>query len=364
SGTPLAAAVSCHVLDSAFAADPGRPLSGPEPWQRNTVPPPASALDELRARWPHSRDRRGDPVPGTLPPPRPADVPVAGRDPVPVVLHVRHGGRGGSARFIHDLALADTQRVHLLLTAHGDTGRRQFGEWLELRSAASPELLLGRFPLPAVIADTGQGNAGYREILGGILARWQVDAVMVSSLIGHDLAVLATGLPTLLVCHDYYPLWPELHCDFGDHSRRFDRGELERDLAARAPTLFGNADAGHWWRLREAFIATLLERRPCLVTPTAQVRDNWLHIAPDLASLDWEVVPHGLPPWPQPPANPAAPPPGRPLRVLVPGRIDGGKGLALLEPLTRQLPGDCELVLLGAGTAAENLYGRGRVHIL
>lgn len=362
----LPSGLTCRVLDSVLAVDPSRPLTGPEPWKRNAVPPPSNALDGLRARWPHSRDRRGDPVLGDLTPPSPAIVPIPGRDAMPVVLHVCHGWGGGSARFIHDLALADPERIHLLLTSHGDTDRRRFGEWLELRSAASPELLLGRFPLPATITDTGIGNRGYADILDTLCRRWQVDAVMLSSLIGHDLAALASGLPTALVCHDYYPLWPELHCDFGDPARRFDRAELERDLARRPPTLFGTTDADHWWRLREAFTAALLEHRPHLVTPTAQVRGNWLRMAPELAELDWRVIGHGLSPWPCPagPAPAPDPDPRRPLRVLVPGRIDGGKGLDLLEPLTRALPEGCELVLIGAGTAAAHLHGRNHVHIL
>lgn len=360
----LPASLSCRVLDTAFAGDPALALHAPAPWQRNAVPPPGTALDDLRARWPHSHDQRGDPILGELPMPRPAPVPAPGQDAAPVVLHICHGWGGGSARFIHDLALADDQRIHLLLTSHGDTGRRRFGEWLELRSAATPALLLGRFPLPVVINDTSLDNAGYTQILQTVCRRWQVDAVMVSSLIGHDLAALNSGLPTLLVGHDYYPLWPELHCDFGDATRRFDRADLEVELARRKPTLFGNTDAAHWWRLREAFIANLMAQRPRLVTPTAQARDNWLRMAPELSALDWQVVGHGLAPWPQSPPPLPAVDSQRPLRVLVPGRIDGGKGLDLLEPLTRNLPEGCELLLVGAGTAAARLHGRNRLHIL
>ncbi len=359
----LPARLTCRVLDTVLAVDPSRPLQSPPAWQRNAVPPPASALDALRGRWPHSRDQRGDPVIGALRSPAPAPVPIPRLDEVPVVLHICHGWGGGSARFIHDLAQADTSRVHLMLTSHGDTGRRRFGEWLELRSAASPALQLDRFPLPAIITDTGIGNAGYAQILEALCKRWQVDALMVSSLIGHDISALDTGLPLLVVGHDYYPLWPELHCDFGDAGRPFDRADLERELARRPPTLFGNRDADHWWRLRETFIARLLARRPLMVTPTGQVRDNWLRMAPELAALDWQVVGHGLAPWP--PATKPAPtrPADRPLRILVPGRIDGGKGLDLLDPLSARLPDGCELVLVGAGTAAARLHGRNRVHV-
>ncbi|MBX3726989.1 MAG: glycosyltransferase [Xanthomonadales bacterium] len=357
-GEPLPDGLDCRLVDNALALDPDRDLAGTPAWQHNVVPPPADALDSVRAGWPltHERQARLPDVPA---------APVAGVDPVPVVLHLSHGWGGGTARFITDLARADTSRAHLLLEAHGATTRAQYGEWLELRPAAAPDLLLERFDLAPPIAASVDGHALHAQALAAVRERWPVSALVVSSLIGHALAALECGLPCLVVCHDYYPLWPELHCDFGDPARRFDRAELERDLALAPPTLFGGRDAGRWWALREAFVARLLAARPTLVTPTAQVRDNWLRIEPRLAALQWQVVAHGLAPWSRPVAMPVPDRhDDRPLRVLVPGRISGGKGIALLAPLARSLPDGVELVLVGAGTTGAELLGLSRVHLL
>jgi GT2 family glycosyltransferase/glycosyltransferase involved in cell wall biosynthesis len=360
-GQPLPDGLACEALASCFVADPGRALDGPPRWPRSAVPPPASGLDALRGRWPvrWNRDGRGAALVPETAGPRP------GIGAAPVVLHVCHGWGGGSQRFIDDLAAADPERCHLLLSAHGATPRRQFGEWLELRPVRSPGLLLERIDLLPAIAATATTHGFYRLALAGLIERWRVQAVMISSVIGHGLDALSTGLPTLVVGHDYYPLWPELHADFGDPGRRFDRAELERDLARAPVTLFPAYPADRWWRLREAYVERLLAVRPTLAVPTAQVRANMLRMAPRLAALDWQVVPHGIPAWPTPASLPLVDPPARRrLRVLVPGRIAGGKGLALLPELIERLDGSVEFVLVGAGAAAEQLFGQPRVHLL
>lgn len=359
---PLPPDVTCIALDTVFAGDPEVALSGPPPWPLNHVPVPTEPLEFLRSRWPTDEDSGAAQLP-QLPP-----VPMPSRNHLPVVLHVCHGWGGGSLRFIRDLAEADSERCHLLLSARGDTPRQQFGEWLELGPAADPDLIIARYPVFPPITDTAIEHAVYEQVIEEILARWRVDAVMVSSLIGHGLAALRTGKPTLVVCHDYYPLWPELHRDFGNREQRFDKESLTRDLAAGPLTLFRNHDADYWWRLRESLVQTLLATRPQMAAPTGQARDNWLHLAPTLADLDWSVVPHGLRPWPVEP-KPAAEVPDTAgehahLRVLVPGRIAGGKGLELLRPLLDRLDRRCELVLIGAGTAAAQLHGKPRVHVL
>ena len=57
------------------------------------------------------------------------------------------------------------------------------------------------------IVDTDPNITG---ILSGICRRFGIGRVFVSSLIGHSLDALRTGLPTLQVLHDHFPLWPLL----------------------------------------------------------------------------------------------------------------------------------------------------------
>src|SRR5262249_9647190 len=143
------------------------------------------------------------------------------------------------------------------LRASGDTGRRLYGEALELVPAHDPTTVLRRWPLERAIAHTADGNAGYRALLREVLGQYAVDTIVVSSLIGHDLGVLETGKPTVVVCHDYYPLWPVLHCDFGDNARPFDRAELERELAGGAAMPFAERDPAAWWSLRTRYLEAL-----------------------------------------------------------------------------------------------------------
>ena len=63
-----------------------------------------------------------------------------------------------------------------------------------------------------------------------MLLRYGVGQVLVSSLVGHGLEALRTGLPTALACHHSYPLWPILHADFGDARADFSPAALDAAL--------------------------------------------------------------------------------------------------------------------------------------
>ncbi|HVH32796.1 MAG TPA: hypothetical protein VM847_01640 [Tahibacter sp.] len=109
-----------------------------------------------------------------------------GRDGRPVVLHVLHGWGGGAERFVRDLAASDTAHTHLVLRAFGDFPRRRYGEVLELHDGSLHGPALRRLPLTATIADTALHHHDWQGFFGEILAQYAVDAVMISSLIGHS----------------------------------------------------------------------------------------------------------------------------------------------------------------------------------
>jgi glycosyltransferase involved in cell wall biosynthesis len=195
-----------------------------------------------------------------------------------------------------------------------------------------------------------------------VVEQFAVDAVMVSSLIGHDLAALETGRPTIVVCHDYYPLWPVLHCDFGDAARAFDRAELERELAAAPAMPFAERDPQAWWQLRRRYLALLADSDAVLVAPSHSVRANSRALAPELTRRRIVRIGHGLAPF----LNPVArrdPPPRRRLRVLVLGRIQNGKGERLLRRVIPDAAAACDFFLVGCGKAGETFFGQSRVHV-
>lgn len=340
------------LLPHLYVADPAKPLGGSRPPAPGADPTPPSALGELRAFLAEALARSTTPL--GLP----------GLDAKPVLLHVLHGWGGGAERFVRDLATHDDTHHHLVLVARGNFGRRRHGETLELRDGGFALPALRQVTLSDPIASTRARHRGYAEFLDRIVADYGVDAVLVSSLIGHSLDALRSGVPTLLIGHDYYPLWPRLHRDFGDPQKRFDATELAADLAtADAGFEFAERDPAFWRSLREDYIAAVLAARATLVAPSSSMRTNWLRLAPEFSALTQRVIAHGLAPWPRPVRLPGPPRRAR-LRLLVLGRIHRGKGAELLRAALPQLRAHAEVFLLGAGAAGMDFFGERDVHIV
>jgi GT2 family glycosyltransferase/glycosyltransferase involved in cell wall biosynthesis len=288
-----------------------------------------------------------------------------GLDAKPVILHVLHGWGGGAERWVRDFSAADAHAHHLVLIARGSFARRLHGEWLELHDGSLAGPPLARWPLPRAISDTALGDRAYRDVVAGIVHRYCVDAVIVSSLIGHSLDALRTGLPTTCLVHDHYPLWPTLHRDFGDRALVFDDAQRAADLrAAGEDREFANRDPSHWRRLRDALVTAMREAKATLVAPSASALENHLRLAPELRDLPAEVIAHGLSAWPTDAARVSAPPLRERLRLVVTGRIRKGKGGELLAAVLPRLREHAELFLLGAGAEAHALFGEPGVHVL
>ncbi len=286
----------------------------------------------------------------------------AARDGRPVVLHILHGWGGGAERYVRDLGRADGARHHLLLRAVGNPGRKRHGEQLLLCAAAGGPLLR-RYLMSPPISTLEFDHRGHAEALAAIIADFAVEQIVVSSLIGHALDALRTGLPTLWVAHDYFPFWPVLHRDFGDAGARFDAAELARDLSAEASSPFSERDPAFWETRRAATLAAIGDANVGLVGPSRSVLDNLARIAPVFADRPQQLIPHGLADWPLSPA-PIVPEHGGRLRLVVIGRINGAKGLELLRQLAPRLGSFAELFLVGSGKAAESLFGVSGVHVL
>jgi hypothetical protein len=138
------------VVDDLFVADERVALQGPRPAADPRHPKPAGPLARLRARL----GARPAPVecwPGVEPRPRRA-------------ARVCTAGAAAPSASSATWPPPTRARIHLALRASGDSGRRQYGEALELVLAREPGRVLRRWPLPRAIAHTADGNAGY--------ARW------------------------------------------------------------------------------------------------------------------------------------------------------------------------------------------------
>jgi GT2 family glycosyltransferase/glycosyltransferase involved in cell wall biosynthesis len=339
----LPEALSGQVVDTLYIGPACAVLNGQDLPADPRDAPATTPLELLR--------RRFTPIAGI------ADPALPGLDGRPVVLHVVHGWGGGVDRFVRDLASADRAHCHLALVARGHAGRRRYGEVLELllpTLADAPPLR--RFVLDRPIAATALEHAAYHSALSSVIEDFAVEAIVVSSLIGHSLDALATRLPTVLVTHDYYPCWPILHADFGADPANFAAERLPAALAAARELPFDERDPAFWTELRARWIDQVIAADATLVSPSYTARDNLTRMEPRLAALPWRVIPHGLAPFPASIADSTPPHRVRPV-LLVPGRINGAKGRDLLDGALPRLLEFADVYLIGCGKAGEAYFG-------
>ena len=355
---PLLAPLRCVLLDHLYVAEPDRDLRGPAAAPAAADPAPPSPLGELReqlvAALAHDATISTNSTAG-----------YPGLDNKPVVLHVLHGWGGGSERFVHDLAAADRERHHLVLVARGNFARRSYGETIELRTGTAGGPPLRQLVLSNPIRTTALKHRAYAAFLYAVTREFGVTAIMVSSLIGHSLDALRSGLPTAIVGHDFYPLWPVLHRDFGQATLKFDAAQLQSDLAGSGSAFeFAEREPAFWSALRDAYVDAAFAAGALLIAPSRSMLANLLRLEPRFARLTSQVIPHGLAPWPAGTALLAIPTPRQRLRLVVPGRVRAGKGGELLHAVLPALREHAEIFLLGAGAEGEQFFGQRDVHVV
>ncbi|MFW5926623.1 MAG: glycosyltransferase [Wenzhouxiangella sp.] len=290
--------------------------------------------------------------------------PLFGLDERPVTLHVSHDWGGGIARWISDVVAADTGSHHLVLSSSGRTDGRIHGQRLKLYAAGPGRGLAGEWVLTPAIAATETRHARYAEIVAEIIAHHGIGRIVVSSLIGHSLDALRTGLPTLEVLHDYYPAWPAL-----DHDPLAYEQDGEVDLSAAIDAcgkdfLFGQRDARRWRQLADAWQETVNGSGVSLIAPTRQVVERWKRLCANAAERV-HIVPHGFEGWrggiPRIESRPLVD--GR-LNLVVVGRLSPGKGLGLLERALPDLRRIAHITLVGCGHHGMRLFGQPGVDIV
>lgn len=265
-------------------------------------------------------------------------------DSKPVVLHVLHSWGGGIDFFARDLQAGDKQRVHFFLKSHSRDNLPPFGKELCLYKDLDDQPL-ATWHLSAPVMDTDLHSDEIAAILYSIIEKWTVGAVIVSSLIGHSLDVLRTGLPTALAVHDVYPFWPLLHdANTDDYSVDYLRQAL---IDSKTMNIFLPHEAEYWLAIRDELVSLILDNQIACVAPSIFSRQRVCRIDSRLNDARWSILPHGVAPL----ARTAEPDTTKKignLKVLVPGHINGGKGEVLLNELIPSLPDGVELVLLGS----------------
>lgn len=274
----------------------------------------------------------------------------------PVQLHLAHSWGGGLGRWVEDYIEADQHHNNLVLRPLGTWGR--FGQTIALYRSAQMDVPLQTWQLSQSIASTAVHHAEYAWLLTEVVADYQVEAIMVSSVIGQSLDIFALGLPTRVVLHDFYPFCPAIVATYNSTCHQCDRARMDGCKQGNDYHRFFTDESNDYFcALRQAFLEAIQQRHVSLIAPSHSVVERYQTLAPVLRQKPITVIPHGLSSTllesltmkPLQPANTET------LKVVVLGSLAPQKGLALLKAALDRLAPFCELLLLGCGTDSKGL---------
>ena len=270
----------------------------------------------------------------------------------PVQLHVIHDLGGGSAKWLADYCKADEARTNLVLRSFALDSAMGAGVALYAHPAAESPLRAWQFAtrIPATVPE----HPGYAAILREIIDAYGVQALLVSSVIGHSLEVLDTGLPTALVCHDYFPWCPSINlsCERGPEAECLEGKDDDSP--------FHDYDATARHAVRERFVDLVRRPHVRVVGPSESVGHNLRRLEPRFGALDVATIPHGYAD-PLPRVELGEFPPNDRLRVLVLGQLSVAKGLRLLRAALPRITDFADVYFLGCRETGE--YFRYEPHV-
>jgi len=225
-----------------------------------------------------------DALPSGLPP-----VSTPALDARPVQLHVMHFWGGGLDKWVRDFGRADSGRTNLILATYriGEHG----GQRVVLYSDPDARVPIHTWDIARPLRATAVSSTEYEAILRQVIREFQVETIVVSSLIGHSLEALRQPIPTIVVAHDFYPICQAIN-------PRLDavcEGCRPEDLEAcgRANPHFatlGSPSPAEWTALRDAYVALMLERSIEMVVPSPSVAAAMKRLEPRFERLPKEVL--------------------------------------------------------------------------
>jgi GT2 family glycosyltransferase/glycosyltransferase involved in cell wall biosynthesis len=280
-------------------------------------------------------------------------------------LHVTHSWGGGVARWTESFIEADETGLNFQLRSEAPESGAGCGQRLSLYLGNQLETPVASWWLQPPILSSAEQHPAYRAVLREVLERYGVGRVIVSSLVGHSLDALASGLPTLQVLHDYYPRWPLLGVNPAPYLEESQAVSLRKPLQDHPlqPEL-GDHDAAAWETLGERWREAVERWGVRMVAPSRSVVELLRRLDPAWSAIDIEILPHGLPPLPgTAEIVPRDRPDGR-LRLVIPGRIQEGKGQRLLLQALPELGRYARVCLLGAGPSGEVFFGHPDVDVI
>ncbi len=268
-----------------------------------------------------------------------------GLDDKPVMLHISMDWGGGVNKWIDDYIATESDYHHVVLVSQGEFYRQRFGERLSLRWAGTNGVLLRRFDLTRPIAVLADTHEEYERMLEEVIRLFNVQKIIVSSVIGHGLACMRTGLPTVRLFHDYFPHWPLLDARLGGGPP--DAEKWRRAFAESRHEAFGGLNEHDQKNWHQALLTAYGENNVALVAPSVSTVKNLKALGVPPGRKPAQVIPHAIGPLPfvEPEAD-------QPFTVLLPGRVNTIKGQVVLEKLLSRLKThlpNARVILLGAG---------------
>ncbi len=272
-----------------------------------------------------------------------------GLDDKPTALHIVMDWGGGVHQWVNDFIHSHDEMHHLVLSSQGEFFRQQQGEQFKLNWQHTEGMQLAAFHLSAPIKITTVQQPQYQQILQSIIRHWDIQLMVVSSLIGHAMDCLGTGLPTLRVLHDYFPHWPSLNAQL-DVTQISD-ADVKQALENSSDEPFGPITLSQLTVWQHTHNQLLEQDNVQIIAPDESVKLNHLKLPHASAFRKTQIIAHAT--QTIKPINYQAN--NEPFKVLVLGRISPPKGQQILLQCIQALVDDSSIqfVLLGAGTDSQ-----------
>ncbi|MCA1993134.1 MAG: methyltransferase type 11, partial [Coleofasciculus sp. S288] len=280
-----------------------------------------------------------------------------------VQLHAIHNWGGGIERWVKDYYHTDTLRTNLVLKSSGVPGIPS--QRLELYEDLEDDTPIRVWELSVPIYATSITNLDYRYALDEILKDFNVNAILISSFIGHSFDILNTNLETVVICHDYYPFCPAINIYFGKVCSECKFSHLQHCFKENPNNqAFPKASASEWIPIRKSFLELVLACRVTLVTPSDSVKRNLIRLEPALNNAEFKIIPHGVELQNCSTLEPIYTNQNAKLRIIILGRLALHKGLEILKEIYKEIIDIAEIYFLGCGEGGQLFKGLDGVHIV
>ncbi len=343
---------SLKMSDRIFLADPANRVIAPLKLDPNETacPPPFGELSSRIQGWFDAGIE---------------ETPLAENAGQSATLHITHSWGGGVAEWVKSFIETDAGHQHYQLQSEQPQKNRSFGQRISLYAGNELRCPITSWWLNPAIPSVTDNHEEYREILTAICQRYGIGRILISSLIGHSLEVYRSGMPSLHILHDHFPLWPLLSVNPEPYLREGSTPDLETAMRDHKTKLeFTDKNADQWSQLGAAYVRTLEENHVKIAAPGKTVLDLQARMSAVFNRLETKIIPHGFPDMGKLKAiSPRQRDDGR-LRMIIPGRMQTGKGQELLAKALPELTKYVQVYLLGTGKPGHVFFGTPGVDVI